>query len=706
MTDPTRAWLADVATPQLYRRNAFRITGLPTDADRRVVRQRRQKVNTMLELGVAVDLGHDLPVEPSDVARAFELILGDPRRRLVDELFWLWGDEGGTCRCTRALHRDHDAAVRAHSAALDVEVGGAPGDAELDRLEGLWAEAGRRWGQVLRRSGFWDHVRDRVAALDDKQLDESVVDLLRDEVPVVLVKPLIQLAATPGSDQGWLADRARDWPAPRGVVDDLLEQAAEPAYESVRERLRNAAEQLRDGDPAVVAALLQNEVRDELDRLEEFVPHERHRRTASARDDAAVVLNNCATKLVDTSGSTSAELARRWLESAADLATDSRTVAQIEQNDTAITELAAAMAMIRQQVRDLVALGRKDVARRMLRAVRSRAGDGAGSAELERMLRDLGVRGPVPARVREHHGGEGLRRFFRFLWRTAATLLLVGLIVYAFDRLFAGDADPVPVRVFSESPSGNAPPGTCVRTRAGWDGDKARVPSVPCGEEHWGEILAFVPLGDTPSPYPGDEVVQQRARYGCAWHQALNDLSTAVYATRYVHSDQASWNDGGKTYENYATCVLHRVDDKPLPTRQLVDPRRAQPADFGLVLDMFNADVSANPPVGSCVQTKQSLDEDAHKVTFGACDRPHWGEVIAYPVLYRPGEAWPGDEAVYAAAGAACRKAAVDRGLGAAYQYHVTWPGSGWWTDTPDKPKYAACTVSSADGNPLHTSLK
>src|SRR4051812_26186182 len=90
VTDPIRSGMRDVATPQLYRRNAFRITGLPTDADARTVRRRQQKVNAALQVGADVDLGHDLPVDATEVARAFEVVLGDPRRRLVDELFWWW----------------------------------------------------------------------------------------------------------------------------------------------------------------------------------------------------------------------------------------------------------------------------------------------------------------------------------------------------------------------------------------------------------------------------------------------------------------------------------------------------------------------------------------------------------------------------------------------------------------------------------------
>ncbi|GAB2967260.1 hypothetical protein [Saccharothrix stipae] len=717
MSDSTRSGLDDASTPQLYRRNAFRITGLPTDADRPAVRRRRHKVNTALEVGADVDLGHDLPVDPSDVARAFDLILGDPRRRLVDELFWLWDTPTATCGCAESVHRDHDAAVRAHSRALDYEARDQElTDAELDELDELWTQAGQLWGRSLRRAAFWDHVRHRVAVLDDRQLDESVVDLLRDEVPVALVKPLVQLATASASDPGWLADRARDWPAPAGTVNDLLEQAAEPAYEEVRAGLKKAADKLANGYPVDAATIVYDDVLDVLDRLDDLVPPDFHRRTASIRDDTAVALNNCATKLVDNEGSQAEEEALRWLRSAAELASDPHTVSLIERNQAAIAELAAAMATIRRQVQELVALGRRDVARRMLRSMRARAAGMAGAEEIDQMLRDLGVHVPAPRQPQPQYGTaptyrygwEDVKRLFVGLWRVVALLLLTVLVLAGVRWVFADDEEPDPglVRTFSDTASANAPVGTCITTADGWRADKHRVPSVPCDHEHWGELLAFVPVGGNPSPHPGDEVVAQHARYECAWRQARQNLPFDTYTTTSAYRGKDSWNDGGKNVENYATCVVHRIDDKPLPPHNLVDADRKVPDDLTLVRDMYGLDIASNPPAGACIATQKSLDDDPHQVAFAQCDRPHWGEVLGYPVLYQPDVGWPGDGAVFAAADAACKQLAVDRGLDAAYHYHTTWPGGSWWTDTPDKPKYAACAASRADGNPLQGSLR
>lgn len=325
--------LRELATPQLYQRNAFKLTGLPTNADRRMVRQRRQKVGVLLEVGA----GPDPSVEPQDVLSAFDLILGDPRIRLVEELFWLWDTPESACSCTRTLHQDHDAAVLTHSAALERETDGADLTAAgLRELKGLWADAGKEWEKQLRRAAFWEHLRQRVNALDDRQLDESAVDLLREELPAALARPLVQLAVTAESGHGRmprLSRQVHDWPAPPGLVDDLLERAAAPLYEAVDAGLLEASEKLRvEAAPRVAAGRLQRTVVPKLEQLSALVPPDRHWRTERLRNDVAVAFNNCATHLIERLGPGADKYARPWLESAWNLASNPQTRSTIDQN--------------------------------------------------------------------------------------------------------------------------------------------------------------------------------------------------------------------------------------------------------------------------------------------------------------------------------------------------------------------------------------
>lgn len=705
MTDPTRSALVEIATPALYRRNAFRITGLPTDADRRTVRQRQQRVNTMLEIGADIDLGREDPVDPREVARAFDLILGDPRRRLVDELFWWWDTPGATCGCPQAVHRAHDAAVRAHSAALDRELaGGDLADAERAAIDKLWSEAGRRWHKEVRRLEFWNHVRHRIRELDDKQLDESVIEVLRDQIAIVLLKPLIQLAATPGDEQTRLADHARNWPAPQAVATDLLEEAAEPMYRAVHADVMKASERLRAGAVRDAASMVYRQIMPTIRRLDVLVPPATHRRTATLRNDVAILLNNCATTLIEDVGPRADRFGHKWLRKARNLASDPHTVAMIDKNAATLTDIVTAFATITERVDELVAIGRPDLAKRMLRSFRREMADAPGVGEIDRMIENLGGRVPSSRRGGYERPTFRTRRIGRFFDALGdaipAWAFWVVIALGAYWYFFTGDEEPVPVSVFSDVVASNAPVGTCVATREGWQGDKARVPSVPCDQEHWGQIVGYVELGSAPSPYPGDEVVQQQTMFRCASQQGRHGPRSPEYTTDHVRPDVQRWNTGGETSENYATCVLHRVDDKPLPERSLVDADR-EATDYVVTASMFSWDIGTNVPVGSCVESRQSYERDLSKVSFSACDRPHWGEVLGYPVLYEPNTPWPGDAAVHAAADAACQKIAADRGLGPAYRVHVTWPGSSWWTNAPAKRKYAVCTASTTDGAPL-----
>lgn len=86
--------LLDAATKDLFRKNAFRITGLPVDAPPRVVSKH------VKDLMVRVEVGQDEQAQtaalamtpPPTLEEIHEAIkkLKDPERRLIDEFFWFW----------------------------------------------------------------------------------------------------------------------------------------------------------------------------------------------------------------------------------------------------------------------------------------------------------------------------------------------------------------------------------------------------------------------------------------------------------------------------------------------------------------------------------------------------------------------------------------------------------------------------------------
>lgn len=704
VNEPMREWLSEIATPQLYRRNAFRITGVGTVADRRAVRQRRQRVTTALELGADVDLGHPLPVTSEEITRAFDVILGDPRRRLIDELFWLWETPDG-CGCPRELHELHDRAVQAHAAVLDAELSG---DASEDDLDELWHEAGDGWDKLLKHPGLWEHMAARVRALDDKQLDESVLDLLRERLPVVLLTPLIQLAA--------LADRperlvlaARTWPARDEVIGDLLEEAARPRFEAARTALVRAREHLTATEFDQAVSVLREEVLPELRWLGELLPAG-NGPADRLRDEAAVVFNNCAMALLDRKGPEAAERARQWLNEARPLVTAPATMGTVGENLAVVNALENGLATLQAQTDLLQRQGRHGTARRMLRHVRRQLRGAPGTAEIDALL----------GRV---------NRRDRWLWARAASVL-VFIALGAFLGWVSGDRDPSEsdtgsspdtgsavtsttaaapsyATLFGTTVADNAPRGGCVESKVDHSAATSPVRIVPCDQPHWGEVVDYVSLGPAPSPYPGDDEVHAEAINYCAFAQARQRLSFDTYQTEMLYPDRNDWNTGQSGFQNYVTCLVHLADDgKPLPERQLTDPSRTQDMDVVLGVDLYGPQVATNPPAGTCVQDQASFQADVHNVRIVPCGASHWGQLLGYPMLFPEGTPYPGDDAVRAAADSACRRQMPEWGYdGGGIRYHPLWPGPERWNGPSPKGGYfAACVASWADDHPVTTS--
>jgi hypothetical protein len=316
--------LLEVAGPDLYRRNPFRITGVTTGAKAREVRQRRQLVLGAYDLGAggsANDKRLPLPEPPplAEVRAAFDA-MERPDHRLVDELFWWWG-EPDACECDPEVHVAHDDAVEAHARALDYEAD-ATDHGRGERFD-LWADAADAWMDALDNEGFWDHVQYRVRTLSDRRLDDSTVDGLRKTLPRALLAPQAALA---GATEG-AADLARlldVWDVDNAVIDDARAAAAARTYEQIATKIKEIdklhyAEEDRPAARRSLAELVPAAI-----RLETLVPHERFRRSAKLRNQIAVTINNCALPLTDKPPVTTADqrLKQELLEHSVELVLD------------------------------------------------------------------------------------------------------------------------------------------------------------------------------------------------------------------------------------------------------------------------------------------------------------------------------------------------------------------------------------------------
>jgi hypothetical protein len=245
VTTPVREFdrFEELAGTQLYRRNVFAVTGLPTRASGPAVRRHRQKAEARLavedswpgapEVAPAGGYGKD------EVRASFEG-LQDPRRRMVDELLWLWGPSDSGCDCDPEVHEWHDAAVLLHARVLEAETGRST--LPVEQRASLWENAVSAWGHLLADGALRQHVRHRIRALGDPRLDEDAADDLLARLPRLLVSPFPQLFA----DQATairLTSVCSAWtgfPPFAGLFSEVFERAVEEAYEKIHGDLLTA----------------------------------------------------------------------------------------------------------------------------------------------------------------------------------------------------------------------------------------------------------------------------------------------------------------------------------------------------------------------------------------------------------------------------------------------------------------------------------
>src|ERR1017187_5902489 len=92
--------LLGIATEDLFRKNSFRVSGLPVDATTREISKHIDKLKQMTELGLGGGarrgpLTLEPPPTPDDIREAHQN-LKDPERRILDEFFWFWPEDFGS----------------------------------------------------------------------------------------------------------------------------------------------------------------------------------------------------------------------------------------------------------------------------------------------------------------------------------------------------------------------------------------------------------------------------------------------------------------------------------------------------------------------------------------------------------------------------------------------------------------------------------
>ena len=213
--------LIAASTKDLFRHNAFRITGLAVDATAREVIRHADKLKMLLELGQephAKNNAHPLDPPPTidEIREAIQKIK-DPEKRLIDEFFWFWPEEFGKSDSDPALQAlakgdtktaneiwrkrineesygivaKHNLAVTYYLIALDLghlATGKAVSEESRLKISDTWKSSVRKWGRIQDDEKLWEKVTERIRQLNEPSLPTGFARRMRAMLPDALNK--------------------------------------------------------------------------------------------------------------------------------------------------------------------------------------------------------------------------------------------------------------------------------------------------------------------------------------------------------------------------------------------------------------------------------------------------------------------------------------------------------------------------------------
>ena len=283
--------LLKIATPDVYRKNSFRVLGLPVDTSLREAAKELTRRQMLAELGQAATGAHGplqiAPASTIDDLRAAETVLHDPAQRLIHELFWFWplnplsgdsdpalqaikaGDLKAAATFWDAARKDagapanrlavakHNAAVRWHFQVLDIEaatVGKCWEDAQAENVRKTWVVALSYWNDCLQSDAIWNALSARVITLNDERASLEFVQSMRKtagrallKINAALVLRYVERSASTAAQAHLtlLLDSPLQADNPTAVGEFLVG----PLKESIRQRIHDT-ETGRTSDPS------------------------------------------------------------------------------------------------------------------------------------------------------------------------------------------------------------------------------------------------------------------------------------------------------------------------------------------------------------------------------------------------------------------------------------------------------------------------
>jgi len=276
--------LFELATPDLYRRNAFRILGLRVEAETGDARRKQKKLKRRKALGLGSQPSGSMmalseSVSGSDLQLAQQRIQ-DPVSRLLDEFFWFWatedeGDDDAEEKEDEALKllqesnsadaarlfemresrgdltATHNLAVLHHLNALDLEERSENqplNEAEKASRDAACRGCLPRWKKLLDDTSTWSRLRDRISELDDPRLTHDLVGQIRESLEEVVLLISARLAVK-AAEENHSDDVSRHATLMRsaGFPNELVASAMRRCLWPIDLRIRNACQRADEG---------------------------------------------------------------------------------------------------------------------------------------------------------------------------------------------------------------------------------------------------------------------------------------------------------------------------------------------------------------------------------------------------------------------------------------------------------------------------
>lgn len=321
--------LLAAASANIYRINAFRISGLHIDATTREISNQVEKIDKLKKYGGKnSNNSFDLTsAAADDFLREAMQRLRDPERRIIDEFFWFWPHKLGQSKKDEALKalannnlekaRDfwvvqeatsseanvsmHNLAVLSHLRALDFEYKAQStklSERDIKIRDYDWRETFKRWKILLEYEGFWSRFNARIRELDDPRLTTGTARRIRESLPLALLS-INACLAVQAAETDNISEAKRHLQIinesgfDHAVISEALRRSVEPLRKRIKTLCKSAsAGEIKPENALDIAQQLVKQTAPLLSILGILLPTENPTREGAQDEVALTTLSN------------------------------------------------------------------------------------------------------------------------------------------------------------------------------------------------------------------------------------------------------------------------------------------------------------------------------------------------------------------------------------------------------------------------------